>query len=108
MTVLPSGPSHTPTLNGTPTAEPQVSFCVEKPLMPQCASTVGSAALNPKQSGSMYSSHATPNSCRKYRLPYSTCRINDSAEGMLASFSSTDDPQGNHRPALTYPRRVSK
>ncbi len=69
ITPWPSGPFHTPTLNGMPTTEPQVSFCVEKPFMPQCASTLGSAAGKPKQSGSMYSSLATPNSRRKKRLP---------------------------------------
>ena len=33
-----------PTLNGMPTAEPQVNFCVEKPLIPPCARMVGSDA----------------------------------------------------------------
>ena len=41
------------------------SFCVEKPLTPACASMVGSEAGNPKQSGSIYSALALPNSCRK-------------------------------------------
>src|SRR5438270_3555716 len=73
MTLRPSGPSHTPTLNGVPFGvasgepspptcafEPHVSFCVEKPRMPACASSDGSEAGKPKQSGSMYSSLAMP------------------------------------------------
>src|SRR6187402_605807 len=98
----PSTPSHTPTLNGMPLAEPHVSFCVEKPLMPQCARMLGSAAVKPKQSGSMYSLLATPNSRRKKLFPYNTCRMCDSAEGTLLSFSSTLDPQGNQRPCAMY------
>src|SRR5258708_39385190 len=98
-----------PTLNGiSPIARPQVSFCVEKPLIPQCASTLGSAAGKPKQSGSMYSSLATPNWARKYLLPYSTCRTSDSALGTLASFSSTDEPHGNHCPLATYSLSFAK
>src|SRR5688572_20079254 len=81
ITLLPSGPSHTPTLNGIGTADPHVSFWVENPLIPQCAKTLGSAAGNPKQSGSMNSSLATPNSRRKYRFPYKTCLTKDSADG---------------------------
>src|SRR5262249_59262044 len=102
-TPRPSGPSHNPTLNGIGTTAFHVSFCVENPFTPQCASTLGSAAGNPKQSGSMYSSLATPNSRRKNLFPYSTCRTSDSALGTFASFSSTDDPHGNHRPAAPYP-----
>src|SRR5262245_37254508 len=101
ITLWPSGPSHTPTLNGMPTTEPHVSFCVENPLMPQCASTLGTAAVNPKQSGSMYSLLATPSSRRNQRLPYITFRMSDSADGVFVSFSSTDEPQGNQRPAAT-------
>src|SRR5688500_1239335 len=102
MMLCPSNPSHTPTLNGIPLAEPHVSFCVENPRMPQCARMLGSDAVKPKQSGSMYSALSTPNSRRKNWLPYSTCRMCDSAEGTLLSFSSTLEPQGNHRPCAMY------
>src|SRR5215472_12561781 len=90
--------------SGPPTrvAECQVSFCVEKPLMPACASRLGRDAGNPKQSGNMYSALLRPNSLRKNSLPYSTWRMIDSAEGELTSLSSTDDPAGNQRPADTY------
>src|SRR5579871_182881 len=101
MTEEPSGPTHVPILKGIPTAEPQVSFCVEKPLMRPCAKRVGSEAGKPKQSGSIYSSLCVPNSCWKKRLPYRKWRTNDSEEGMFASFSSTEEPAGNQRPAAT-------
>src|SRR5688572_1798835 len=102
MIVLPSVPSHVPTLNGIPLAEPHVSFCVEKPRMPQCASMFGSAAVKPKQSGSMNSALSIPNSRRKNWLPYKTCRMCDSAEGTLLSFSSTLEPHENQRPCATH------
>src|SRR6187399_2996467 len=103
MTKFPSVPSHTPTLNGIPTGvfstesgpptlgagcQLDESFCVEKPLIPQCARMLGSDAGKPKQSGSMYSSLVLPNSRRKNSLPYRICRMIDSAEGELTSFSS--------------------
>src|SRR5215831_14624271 len=107
ITLLPSGPSHTPRLNGMPAgvcstelgpptrADPcHDSFCVEKPLMPACARIDGSDAGKPKQSGSMYSALEMPKSLRKYSLPYSTCRMIDSADGLLTSFSSIDEPDG--------------
>ena len=65
MTLSPFTPCHTPTLNGMPTADPHVSFCVEKPLIEQCAKTLGNDAGNPKQSGTMKSTPAFPNSFRK-------------------------------------------
>src|SRR5215467_10972051 len=117
MMVLPSGPCQIPTLKGMPSGvfsgelgpptrgagcQFAESFCVEKPLMPACARIDGSDAGNPKQSGSMYSALVNPKSCRKYSLPYSTCRMIDSADGLLTSFSSIDEPDGNHRPAATY------
>ena len=39
----PSTPVHTPISKGTPTEDPQVSFCVEKLLRPQWAAIDGSA-----------------------------------------------------------------
>src|SRR5260370_30369071 len=115
ITVLPSVPSQIPTLNGIPIgvcsgeAGPPVrapecheSFCVEKPLMPTCARMLGNDAGNPKQSGSMYSALVLPKSWRKYSLPYRTCRMMDSAHRLFTSFSSIDEPDGNHRPAATY------
>src|SRR5512142_1345810 len=78
------------------------SFCVENPLMPTCARMVGSEAGKPKQSGSMNSALVLPNSRRKYSLPYRIWRMIDSADGELTSFSSIDEPAGNHRPAATY------
>src|SRR5271167_3794271 len=101
MTELPSGPSHTPTLNGIPTAEPQVSFCVEKPRNPQCASTEGSDAGNPKQSGSRNSQLSVPNSFMKKSWPNMSWRIRDSDDGTFTSFSSQDEPAGNQRPLAT-------
>ena len=80
MMVLPSVPSQMPTLNGMPSGvcsgesgpptrgagcHPDESFCVEKPFTPACARMLGSEAGKPKQSGSMYSSLALPNSLRK-------------------------------------------
>src|SRR5215472_3716134 len=117
MTVLPSVPCQIPTLNGIPSGvcsiesgpptrgagcHPDDSFWVEKPLTPACARMLGSDAGKPKQSGSMYSSLALPNSLRKYVLPYRTWRIIASAFGMLTSPSSIDDPAGNHRPCAMY------
>src|ERR1039458_10105050 len=115
--VWPSGPSQIPTLNGMPMGDcsgesgpptlgagcqPDESFCVEKPLTPACASRLGSEAGKPKQSGSMYSALALPNSLRKYVLPYSTWRMMASALGMFTSPSSTEEPAGYQRPAATY------
>src|SRR5436853_1074662 len=112
-----------PTLNGMPTGvfsgesgpptcgagcQPDDSFCVEKPLMPECASMLGNDAGKPKQSGSIYSSLAMPNSLRNQLLPYRICRIIDSALGELTSPSSIDEPAGNQRPAATYCFRRSK
>src|SRR5205085_12146795 len=117
MTVFPSGPSQTPTLNGIPTGvfsgesgpptcgagcQPDESFCVENPLMPACASMLGSEAGKPKQSGSIYSALATPNSRRYQLLPYNTCLMIDSALGEFTSPSSIDEPAGYQRPAATY------
>src|SRR5947208_15222171 len=117
MTVRPSVPSQTPTLKGMPTGvfsgesgpptwgagcHPDESFCVEKPLMPEWARMLGSEAGNPKQSGSMYSSLAIPNSLRNQLLPYRIWRIIDSALGELTSPSSIEDPAGYQRPAATY------
>src|SRR5215469_12664809 len=114
MTPFPSGPSQNPTLNGVPTGvrseesgpptgapDPHTSFWVEKPLICEWARMLGSEAGNPKQSGSMYSALALPNSRRKNSLPYRICRKIDSAEGELTSLSSMDDPAGNQRPAAT-------
>src|SRR6267154_2621983 len=103
-----------PTLNGVPIGvcsgefgpptladDPQVSFCVENPLMPECARMLGREEGNPKQSGSMYSALALPKSRRKYSFPYRTCRKMDSADGEFTSLSSIEEPAGNHRPAAT-------
>src|SRR6185437_7297988 len=110
----PSGPTQTPTLKGVPSGvfsrdsgpppsadEPHTSFCVENPFTPACARIVGSEAGNPKQSGSIYSALALPNSFRKYVLPYKTCRKIDSALGRFTSPSSTEDPAGYHLPLAT-------
>src|SRR5512146_1965973 len=95
-----SGESGPPTCGaGCQLAE---SFCVEKPLMPVCARMLGSDAGKPKQSGSMYSTLVLPNSRRKNSFPYRICRMTDSADGLFTSFSSTDEPAGNQRPAATY------
>src|SRR5438132_14170763 len=108
MTLRLSGPSQTPTLNGIPTAEPQVSFCVEKPLMPECARMLGSEAGKPKQSGNIYSSLAMPNSLRNQLLPYRIWRMIDSAFGEFTSPSSIDEPAGNQRPVETQTFKRSK
>src|SRR5215467_8661003 len=109
MMVLPSGPCQIPTLKGMPSGvfsgelgpptrgagcQFAESFCVEKPLMPACARIDGNEAGNPKQSGSMYSALALPNSFRKYVLPYRTWRMIDSALGRLTSPSSMEEPAG--------------
>ena len=47
MTPWPSGPFQTPTLNGIPLAEFQVSFWVENPRSPQCASMLGDGMVAP-------------------------------------------------------------
>ena len=80
MMVSPSVPSQMPTLKGMPSGvcsgelgpptigagcQPEESFWVEKPLTPACARMLGSEAGKPKQSGSMYSALALPNSLRK-------------------------------------------
>src|SRR5215472_13431637 len=114
-TLSPSGPTHTPTLNGVPSGvlsmdsgpppgadDPHTSFCVEKPLTPECARMVGNEAGNPKQSGSMYSALVLPNSFWNQPLPYRIWRIIVSALGVLTSPSSMDDPAGNHLPWSTY------
>src|SRR5580692_920012 len=114
-TLSPSGPTHTPTLNGVPSGvfssdsgppaladDPHTSFWVENPLTPECARIVGSDEGNPKQSGSMYSALALPSSFRNQSLPYRTWRIIPSAEGAFTSPSSMDDPAGNHLPSSTY------
>src|SRR5271166_2782015 len=114
-TLSPSGPTHTPTLNGVPSGvcssdsvpppgadDPHTSFCVENPFTPECARIVGNEAGNPKQSGSMYSALALPSSLRNQLLPYSTWRIMVSALGVFTSPSSMDDPAGNHLPSSTY------
>src|SRR6202040_1808931 len=113
-TLSPSGPTHTPTLNGVPSGvfssdsgpppsadDPQISFWVEKPFTPECARIVGSEDGKPKQSGSIYSALALPNSLRNQLLPYRICRIILSALGALTSPSSIDDPAGNHLPSST-------
>src|SRR6185437_2608208 len=100
--------SHTPTLNGMPTAEPQVSFWVEKPRSPQCASTDGNEAGKPKQSGIMYSQLSVPNSFLKKSCPNKIWRMSDSDEGTFTSFSSHEDPAGNQRPSATHLRTCSK
>ena len=84
MMLLPSGPSHTPTLNGMPSGvfsgesgpptlaagcQLEDSFCVEKYLIPACLRMLGSDAGKPKQSGSMYSALVLPNSRLKYCVP---------------------------------------
>src|SRR5580698_7213001 len=97
-TLSPSGPTHTPTLNGVPSGvfsidsgpppgadDPHVSFCVEKPFTPACAKMVGNDAGKPKQSGSMYSALAFPNSFRNQSFPQSTWRMIDSALGAFTS-----------------------
>src|ERR1700694_2268619 len=74
-TLSPSEPTQIPTLNGGPSGvlsretgppalaeEPQTNFCVENPFTPECARIVGSEDGNPKQSGSIYSALALPNS----------------------------------------------
>src|ERR1700691_5518130 len=114
-TLSPSGPTHTPTLNGVPSGvfssdsgpppgadDPHTSFCVENPFTPEWARMVGSEAGNPKQSGSMYSTLALPNSLRNQLLPYNTCRMIVSALGVFTSPSSIDEPAGNHLPSSTY------
>src|ERR1035438_2846935 len=114
-TLSPSGPTQTPTLNGVPSGvrskdsrpppgaeEPQVSFCVEKPFTPECARIVGKDEGNPKQSGSMYSMLALPNSLRNHSLPYKIWRMMASALGAFTSPSSIEEPAGNHLPSLTY------
>src|ERR1700679_4209709 len=113
-TLSPSGPTHTPTLNGVPSGvfssdsgppafadEPHVSFCVENPFTPECARMVGSDAGNPKQSGNINSALLLPNSFWNHSLPYRICRMIASALGAFTSPSSIDDPAGNHRPAAT-------
>src|ERR1700730_11613067 len=115
MTLSPSGPTHTPTLNGVPSGvfssdsapppgaeDPHTSFCVENPFTPECARIVGSEAGNPKQSGSMYSALALPSSLRNQLFPYRTCRMIPSALGALTSPSSMEHPVGNHLPWSTY------
>ena len=69
MTLAPPGPSQTPTLNGMPTADPQESFCVEKPRMPMCARRAGNDAGNPNVSGSITSALERPSSRRNHREP---------------------------------------
>src|SRR5262245_58451256 len=116
MTVRPSVPSQIPTLKGIPTGvfsgesgpptcgagcHAEENFWVEKPLMPECARMLGNEAGKPKQSGSMYSSLAIPNSLRNQLLPYRICRMIDSALGELTSPSSIDEPAGNQRPVET-------
>ena len=102
MTDRPSGPIQVPTLNGIPTADPQESFWVEKPWMPQWARIDGSEAGKPKQSGIMNSWLVTPSSRRKKPLPRRIWRMMDSCDGARTSFSSIDAPDGNQRPAATY------
>src|SRR5437588_9165525 len=110
-TLSPSGPTHTPTLNGVPSGvfsgesgppagaeDPHTSFCVENPFTLECARMVGSDAGNPKQSGSMYSALARPSSFRNQLFPYSTWRMIASALGAFTSPSSIDEPVGNHLP----------
>src|SRR4030081_2063731 len=102
MIVLPSGPSQIPTLKGMPSGvfsgesgpptcgagcHPEESFCVEKPLIPECARVLSSDAGNPKQSGSMYSSLAIPNSLRNQLLQYRPWRMIDAAWGEFPSLS---------------------
>ncbi len=65
----PSVPTQRPKLNGMPTAEPQVSFCVENPLSPEWTKIEGMDAGKPKQSGTMYSLLDLPNSFRKNLFP---------------------------------------
>src|SRR5882724_182560 len=101
MTDSPSKPSQTPTLKGIPTAEPQVSFWVEKPRNPQCASTEGSDAGKPKQSGIMNSHLSVPNSFLKKSWPNKIWRMRHSEEVMFTSFSSQEEPAGNQRPLAT-------
>jgi hypothetical protein len=50
----------------------------------------------------MYSALVLPNSRRKSRVPYRIWRTMDSALGEFTSVSSTDEPEGNQRPAATY------
>src|SRR3981081_3570781 len=114
-TLSPSGPTQTPILNGVPSGvfsrdsgppalaeEPQTSFCVENPFTPECARMVGSEDGKPKQSGSMYSALALPNSFRNQSFPYRIWRIMVSALGVFTSPSSMDEPAGNHLPESTY------
>src|SRR5262249_55129266 len=117
------GPSQMPTLKGMPTGvfsgesgpptcgagcHPDESFWVEKPRMPEWANMLGSDAGKPKQSGSMYSALAMPNSRRYQLLPYRICLMIDSAFGEFTSPSSMDDPAGYQRPAATYAFSRSK
>src|SRR5580698_1238185 len=110
-TLSPSGPTQTPTLKGVPSGvfssdsrpppgadDPHTSFWVENPFTPECARIVGKDAGKPKQSGSMYSALASPNSLRNQLLPYRICRMMASALGALTSPSSIDEPAGNHLP----------
>src|SRR5208283_1102249 len=114
-TPSPSGPTHTPTLNGVPSGDfsrdsgppagaddPHTSFCVENPFTPECARMVGSDDGKPKQSGNMYSALALPNSARNQILPYRIWRMMVSALGVFTSPSSMEDPAGNHLPSSTY------
>src|SRR5271166_67960 len=114
-TLSPSGPTHTPTLNGVPSGvfsgdsgpppgaeDPQTSFWVENPFTPECARMVGSDDGNPKQSGSMYSALALPSSLRNQLFPYRICRMMVSALGVFTSPSSMEEPAGNHLPSSTY------
>ena len=115
--MLPSVPSQTPTLKGMPSGvfsgelgpptcgagcQSDESFCVENPTIPAWCRMLGREAGNPKQSGSMYSLLATPNSRRKKLFPYSIWRTMDSAFGEFTSPSSIEEPAGNQRPAATY------
>src|SRR5260370_37571339 len=84
--------------------EPHVSFWVEKPFMPEWARMLGKDAGKPKQSGSMYSALALPNSRRKNSLPYKICRTIDSADGEVKSLSSMQGSARNQRARATYTR----
>jgi hypothetical protein len=66
---MPSGVFSTESGPPAATDDPHVSFCVEKPFTPACARMLGSEAGKPKQSGSMYSALALPNSLRNQLLP---------------------------------------
>ena len=82
----------------------QEVFWVRNQRAPAARAICGSAAEYPNESGSHASSHSTPNSSRKKRLPAMNCRAIASEPGITASLSTHIPPTGMNRPAATFSR----